>query len=114
MSHDPAPWVMAKPGCYHQTPAPTTPHSPFSHVCAPSPRPGHKKPMSQDLRFDGKSSGRAFQYKFVRLAYSEQWSEWEQHDQICLALEGKTNDNYALMLETSPILRQMVILMEFE
>ena len=54
----------------------------------PSPRPSHRNPRSKDLRYEGKSSMKAFLHKYVGLARSEQWTEVEQHDQFCFALEG--------------------------
>ena len=39
-------------------------------------------------------------HKFVRLARSEQWTEVEQHDQFCFALEGMASEYYTLLLKT--------------
>ena len=51
------------------------------------PAPGRvTKPRSKDLRYNGKSSWKAFLHKFVRLVRSEQWTEVEQHDQLFFAL----------------------------
>ena len=70
---------MAPPGCHYRTPAPIA-TQPVSTPHFPSPRPSHRKPRSNDLSFDGKSSLKAFLNKFVRLARSEQRTQVEQHD----------------------------------
>ena len=58
-----------------------------------------------DLRYDGKSSWKAFLHEFVRLARSEQCIEVEQHDQFCFALEGLASEYYTLLLEIDPRVR---------
>ena len=67
-----------------------------------------------DLRYDGKSSWKAFLHKFVRLARSEQWIEVEPHDQFCFALEGMASAYYTLLLETDPRVHLGAILRKFE
>ena len=52
--------------------------------------------------------------KFVRLASSEQFTEVEQHDQFCFALEGTTSEYFTLLLETDPGVRLGAILKTFE
>ena len=80
----------------------------------PSPRPSHRKPRSKDLRYDGKSSQKAFLHKFVRLARSEQWTEVEQHDQFCFALKGMASEYYTVLLETDPGVCLGAILKKFD
>lgn len=46
----------------------------------------------KDLKYDGTSNWKSFLYKFKRLSCSQQWSEVEQHDQICFSLEGAVSD----------------------
>ena len=86
------------PGCHYQTPAHSTSHNQSQHCSAPSPRPGHMILRSKDIRDDWKSSWKAFLHKFVRLARREQWTEVEQCDQFCFALEGTTSEYYTLLL----------------
>ena len=98
---DSVPQGMAPTGCHYGTPAPIATQPVSSHRY-PSPGPSHRKPRSKDLRYDGKSSWKAFLHKFVRLARSKQWTEVEQHDQFCFALEGMASEYYTLLLETDP------------
>ena len=86
------------PGCHYQTPAHSTSHNQSQHFSVPSPRPGHRILRSKDLRDDGMSSWKAFLHKIVRIARREQWTEVEQCDQFCFALEGTTSEYYALLL----------------
>ena len=88
---DSAPKGMAPTGCHYGTPAPIA-TKPVSIPRFPSPRPNHRKPRSKDLCCDGKLSWKAFLHKFVRLARSEQWTEVEQQDQFCFALEGLASE----------------------
>ena len=44
-------------------------------------------------------------HKLVRLARSQQWTEVEQHDQFCFALEGLASEYYTLLLEIDPRVR---------
>ena len=53
-------------------------------------------------------------HKFVRLASSGLFTEVEQHDQFCFALEGMASEYYTLLLETDPGVRQGAILKKFE
>ena len=71
-------------------------------LLVPTASPAPEKPCSKDLRYDGKSSWIAFLHKLVRLARSEQWTEVEQHDQFCFALEGMASEYYTLLLVTDP------------
>ena len=41
-------------------------------------------------------------HKFVRLASSGQFTEVEQYDQFCFALEGMASQYYTLLLKTNP------------
>ena len=61
---DSVPQGIAPTGCLYGTPTPiaTQPVSTYSY---PSPRPSHRKPHSKDLRYDGKSSWKAFLHKLV-------------------------------------------------
>ena len=102
------------PGCHYQTPAHSTSHNQPQHCSAPSPRPGHMILRSKDIRDDWKSSWKAFLHKFVRLAHSEQWTEVEQYDQFCLALEGTASEYYIIQLLTDPGARLGAILKKFE
>ena len=95
------PQGMAPTGCHYWTPAPIATQTVSTHRY-PSPWPSHRKPRSKDLRYDRKSSWKAFLQKFVRLARSEQWTEVGQRDQFCFALEGITSEYYTLLLETDP------------
>ena len=52
--------------------------------------------------------------KISRLARSEQWTEVEQHDQFCFALEGMARKYYTLLLEADPGVRLGAILKKFE
>lgn len=69
------------------------------------PPAARSKLKYKDLRYDGKSSWKAFLHKFVRLLQNQQWTKVEQHDQFCLSLEGQASDYYTLLLEVSPRLR---------
>lgn len=77
----------------------------------PAPR---SKLKYKDLRYDGKSSWKAFLHKFVRLSQSQQWTKKEQHDQFCLSLEGPASDYYTLLLEVCPRPRFEDILRKFD
>ena len=50
----------------------------------------------------------------MRIARSEQWTEVEQHDQFCFALEGMASEYYTLLLETDPGIHLGAILRKFE
>ena len=50
----------------------------------------------------------------MRLARSEQWTEVEQHNQFCFALEGSASEYYTLLLETDPGVRLRAILKKFK
>ena len=50
----------------------------------------------------------------MRLARSERFTEVEQHDQFCYALEGTTSEYYTQLLETDPRVRLGAILKKFE
>ena len=50
----------------------------------------------------------------MRLSRSEQWTEVEQHDHFCFALEDMESEYYTLLLETDPGVRQGAILKKFE
>lgn len=62
----------------------------------PAPR---SKPKCKDLRYDDKSSWKAFLHKFVRLSRSQQWTKSKQHDQFCFFLNGAASEYYTLLLE---------------
>ena len=49
----------------------------------------------------------------MRLPPSEQWTEVEQHDQFCFAMEGLPSEYYTLLLETDPGVRLGAILKKF-
>ena len=53
-------------------------------------------------------------HKFVRLTCSEQWTEVDQHDHFCFALEGMASEYYTLLLETDPGVHPGAILRKFE
>ena len=110
---DSGPQGMAPTGCHYGTPAPIA-TQPVSTLRFPSTRPSHKKPRSKDLCYHGKSSWKAFLHKFMRLARSEQWTEVEQHEQFCFALERMASEYYTLLLETDPGVRLGAILKKFE
>ena len=50
----------------------------------------------------------------MRLASSQQWTDVDQHNQFCSALEGRASEYYTLLLETDPGVRQGAILKKFE
>ena len=54
-------------------------------------------PMS--LKFDGKSSWKAFYAKFYRYAEVSEWTERECRHQLCWCLDRKTSEYYALLVE---------------
>ena len=104
---------MAPTSCHYGTPAPIA-TQPVSTPRFPSPRPSHRKPRSKDIRYDRRSSWKAYLHKFVRLARSEQWTEVEQHDHFCFALEDMESEYYTLLLETDPRDFLGAILKKFE
>ncbi|XP_062615272.1 uncharacterized protein LOC134277010 [Saccostrea cucullata] len=105
----------AKLGHYASQPVPAHQDSSFNSPAQNTSRAAAgSKPRYKDLRYDGKTSWKAFLHKFVRLSRSQLWTEEEQHDQFCFSLEGAASEYYTLLLETSSQLRLGEILQRFE
>lgn len=118
------------PSLSFSTPTPCAQQQPTKHTLAPvtlggpsrhtsrshdrGPPAPRSKLKYKDLRYDGKSSWKAFLHKFVRLSQSQQWTKLEQHDQFCFSLEGLASEYYTLLLEVSPRLRFRDILKKFD